>query len=52
MKKTRSILKVQRFLRDRVFYHRLAFHKSLSNQIRLFKSSSIFLHKGIYDNIV
>ena len=52
MKKTRAILKIQRFFRDRVFYHRLAFQKNLSNQIKLFKSNHFYLHENIYNNIL
>ena len=52
MKKTRAAMRIQRFYRDRIFYHRLSFQRNLSNQINLFKSNSFYLHKSIYHNIL
>lgn len=52
MKKTRAAMRIQRFYRDRVFYHRLSFQRNLSNQINIFKSNSFYLHKSIYHNIL
>ena len=52
MKKTRALLKVQRFFRDRIFYHRIAFQKNFPLQLKLFNTSSFYLHKEIYKSII
>ena len=51
MKRTRAALKIQRFLRDRVFYHRLRFQKNLANELKLYNSGSFYLHRSIYQKI-
>ena len=48
MKKTRAILRIQRFWRDRVFYHRLSFQNSMTHELKLFQSNSILLRKQVY----
>lgn len=48
MKKTRAILRIQRFCRDRVFYHRLSFQKSMVHELKLFQSNSFLLPHRLY----
>ena len=51
MKKTRAILRIQRFWRDRVFYHRFSFQKAMNQELKLYISNSILLKKEIYMKI-
>lgn len=51
MKKTRAALRIQRFCRDLVFYHRLSFQRNIDYQLKVYNIESIMIPCDLYKRL-